>query len=508
MENRMLTVYTIHELQELSAGLTLLYVEDNDGLRKKALKLLKKLFANVISASDGQEGYELFKKLRPQIVITDIRMPKVGGMEMIKQIKQLEPSTKFIITSAFDEKDYLIQAIDLGVFHFIKKPVKIDELTETLIKCIDAISVDENSSLFNSYMDDLLNYQSDLLALMSRGKPLFVNQMFLDFFNIENINEFDEKYTNFGSLLLEHKGFLYNHDEIYWHDESSRQPDKLFHVKIKDQNSNNRHFILKMHAVPKKPNIYIMSLNDITDLNLLSLFDSKAVENDEKIKSRSTIVNLMEIIQKNNAEIKIHNFYKGLTITNLGLVADIQGEHIIIKTSFMQQKAAQSQKSILISSEIFPTAILCEPIEKIDFETQTIIFKEMRFLPRNPTQRRSVRVSPEEHHTVSLFFEERKFYGDVRIHDVSVEAIKLEINALPAGLKEKTAVSVDMVLEHDRKPLIINTPAEVLRIEEMPRSFFVVVSLELKPEHKKQLINYVAKRQMNLIREFKGLQVG
>lgn len=504
----MLTADTIRELQELSAGLTLLYVEDNDGLREKALKLLKKLFVNVISASDGQEGYDLFKQHRPQIVITDIRMPKLDGMEMIKQIRQLDPFTKFILISGFDDRDYLLQAIDLGIFHYIKKPVKIDELTETLIKCIDSITVDENSSLFNSYMEDMLNFQSDLLALMSRGKLLFVNQMFLDFFNSENINEFDTRYPDFGSLLLEHKGFLYNHDQVYWYDESSQKADKLFHVKIKDKDGENRHFILKMHALPKKKNIYIMSLNDITDLNLLSLFDSKAVENDEKIKSRSTIVNLIEIIQKNSAEIKIHNFYKGLTITNLGLIVAIQGEHIIVKTSFMQQKAAQIQKSILISSEIFPAAILCEPIEKIDFEKQTIIFKEVRFLPRNPTQRKSVRVSPEEHHTVTLFFEERKFYGDVRIHDLSVEALKLEMNALPAGLKEKTAVYVDMVLEYDKKPLILNTPAEVLRIEELSRSFFVVVSLVLSAAHKKQLIDYVAKRQMNLIREFKGLQFG
>lgn len=504
----MLTSETIQELRELSAGLTLLYVEDNDGLREKALKLFKKLFINVICASDGEEGYELFKKDRPQIVITDIRMPGLDGMTMIRQIKQLEPLTKFIIISAYDDKEYLLQAIDLGVFHYIKKPVKIDELTQTLIDCIDSITVDENSSLFNNYMEDMLNYQSDLLALMSRGKPLFVNQMFLDFFNIENINEFDEKYTDFGSLLLEHKGFLYNDDKTFWYDESSKKPDKLFHVKIKDQDGDNRHFILKMHPVPKKENIYIMSLNDISDLNLLSLFDSKTVENDEKIKSRRTIVNLMEIIHKNSAEIKIHNFYKGLTITNLGLIADIQGEHIIVKTSFMQQKAAQSQKSILISSEIFPAAILCEPIEKIDFEKQTIIVKEVHFLPRNPTQRMSVRVSPEAHHTVSLFFEERKFHGDLRIHDISIEAMKLEMTALPAGIKEKTAVSVDMVLEYDRKPMIINTPAEVLRIDELPRSFFVVVRLVLTPAHKKQLIDYVAKRQMNLIREFKGLQFG
>ena len=504
----MLNSETILELKELSDGLTLLYVEDNEGLREKALELLKKLFVDVIYASDGQEGYKLFKEHRPQIVISDICMPKLDGLEMINQIKQIAPSTKFIITSAHDDKEYLLKAIEYGVFHYMLKPIKVDKLVDVLVGSINAISIDESSSLFNSYMEDMLNYQSDLLALMSKDKPLFVNQMFLDFFDIANINEFDKKYINFGTRLLEHNGFLYDHDDIFWFKEASSMPDKLFHVKIKDTKENNKHFILKMHPVPKKKNMYIMSLNDITELNLLSLFDSKAVENDERIKSRSTIVNLLEIIHKNNAELKVHNFYKGLTITNLGLISNIKDENIMIKTSFMQQKAAQYQQSILISSEIFPSAILCEPIDKIDFEKQIITFKNIRFLPRNPTQRKSVRVMPEDHHTVSMFFEERKFYGDVKIHDISVEAVKLELNALPAGFKDGERVSVDMVLEYDKRPLIINTPAKVQRIEEHPRMFFIVLYLELSQTHKKHLIDYVARRQMILIREFKGLQFG
>jgi len=498
----------IKELKELSEGLTLLYVEDNDRLREKASALLQKLFDNVISAADGEEGYILFKENRPEIVISDIKMPKLNGLDMIKKIKKIQPSTKFIVTTAFDEKELLHQAIELGVFYYMQKPMKIEELATTLRRCIQSINMEDSSSLFNSYMADMLNYQSDMLALMSKTRPLFVNQMFLNFFDLENIDEFEDKYGDFGSLLLEHNGFLYNHDNIDWFREASQGADKLFHVKITDQQNNYRHFILKMHPLPKKANMYIMSLNDITDLNLLSLFDSKAVENDEKIKSRVTIMKLMEVVHKNNAEIKIHNFYKGLTITNLGLIAKMKGEYLTVKTSYMQQKASQYQKSILISSEIFPAAVLCEPIEKIDFERQSIIVKEMKFLQRNPTQRKSVRVQPEDHHTVSLFFENRKFYGEVMIHDLSVEAVKLEVNALPAGLKEATEVSVDMVLEHDRKPIIINTPAQVLRINEMPRSFYIILTLKHTDQQKKVLIDYVAKRQMSLIREFKGMQFG
>lgn len=504
----MITVETIAKLKEHSEGLTLLYVEDNEGLLVKAQRLMEKFFANVVSASDGEEGLAAFKEHRPQIVITDMNMPRLDGIEMIAKIKELSPSTKFIIISAFDEREHLLRAIKVGIFDYLKKPIKVDELAKTLLRCIESIDTEENSSLFNSYMDDLLNYQSDLLALISKDKLLFVNQMFLDFFGVQTLEAFDAKHADFGLLLREHQGFLSSRKPGSWFLEASRKPGKLFHVKIANNEGENRHFILKMHPLPKKKEMYIMSLNDITELNLLSLFDSRAVENDEKYKNRDTLVKLMEVIQKNSAEIKIHNFYKGLTITNVGLISQINEKHIVVKSSFMQQKAAQYQRSMLISSEIFPSAVLCEPIMKIDFEQQTIIFKEMRFLPRNPTQRKSVRVYPEEQHTVSLFYEERKFYGEVRVHDISVDALKLELNALPAGLKEGTKVVINMVLEKEKKPMIIHVPAEVIRVEELARSFYVVVLLESAPAQKRLLIEYVSHRQMKLIREFKGMQFG
>ena len=497
----------IYKLKKLSEGFTLLYVEDNDGLREKALQLLRKIFSNVISATDGKEGYELFKEHLPQIVITDILMPKMDGLEMINLIKHIKPSTKFIITSAFDDKDYLFQAIEAGVFHYIKKPMKIDELVSTLTNCINTINREENSSLFDVYMQDMLNYQVDLISLMSDETPIFANQMFLDFFGVESVDEFCEKHPDFGSLLLEHKGFLYNNNDenIDWFETTSKEADKLFHIKIADKEGLNKHFILKMHPLPKKKNIYIMSLNDITDLNLLELFDSKTAKNDEKLRSNKTIINLMNVIKENGADIKVNNFYKGLRITNLGIISEINGEHITVKTKLIQLKSANYQKNMYITSEVFPHAIFCEKIEKVNFDEQTIVFTDMHFSESNPTQREPVRVFPEEEHTVSLFYEDRKYFGDVRIYDISVKAVKIELDALPAGLRLDSNVEINMVLERDKKPCIIHSNATVTRVNELHRTFHLVLKLDIDSTNQKDLIDYVAKRQMNLIREFKGL---
>ncbi len=501
-------VNELSQLREMAHGLSLLYVEENEGLRTKMHGVLEKFFTGVLSFGDGAKGLEAFRSFRPQIVITGINTPSLDGFNLIKRIKKIEPMTKFIILSSSEDRELLHKAITLGVCDYLNKPVKVNVLYRALIRCIGAIDVEENGSLFNHYMNDMLNYQGDPLAMISQEHLLFVNQMFLDFFGVADLDEFYQEHKGFGELLREHKGFLYNHEEKHWFNEASSKPGKLFHVKIANLQGESRHFILKLHQIPQKQNIYIMSLNDITDLNLLSLYDSKAVLEDERHQNQDALLKLFQVVKKNNAEIKIHNFYKGLAITNVGSVVQVDDKAIILKTTYIQQKAVKLQQNMLISSEIFPHAILCEPILKVDFDRQMIACHEMRFVEHNATQRKAVRVFPEEHHTVTLFYEERKFYGDVVIHDLSIEALKLEMNALPAGLKEGSKVAVDMVLEHHKKPLIIHSMAEVIRIEEKARSYFIALAFDLEPQHKKHLIDYVSVRQMNLIREFKGLKFG
>ena len=112
----------IEKIKALSGNMNLLYVEDNLTLCKNMSNLLSRISDNVIVANDGEEGYKKYIEFHPKIVITDINMPKMNGFEMIKKIKALEPECKIIIMSAYDEKEYLYNAINLGVFRYISKP--------------------------------------------------------------------------------------------------------------------------------------------------------------------------------------------------------------------------------------------------------------------------------------------------------------------------------------------------------------------------------------------------
>jgi len=108
--------------------LTLLLVEDEDSIRESMQEVFSGMFQKVISASNGDEGLKKFKKFSPDIVITDIMMPIMDGLEMSKQIKEVSKNTPVIILSAYSEKERLLKAIDVGIDKYVIKPIDMDEL--------------------------------------------------------------------------------------------------------------------------------------------------------------------------------------------------------------------------------------------------------------------------------------------------------------------------------------------------------------------------------------------
>ena len=121
-------------LREYSKDLKILYVEDDFELRENTSMLLTNLFQKVTTAENGADGLQKYKQELFDIVITDINMPILNGIEMIKEIKSINPEEVIIVTSAHDEAEYLIGLIDLGVDSFILKPIELQKLLNILFK--------------------------------------------------------------------------------------------------------------------------------------------------------------------------------------------------------------------------------------------------------------------------------------------------------------------------------------------------------------------------------------
>ncbi len=111
---------------------TLLCVEDNLDARKQIKMMLEDDFKEIYTASDGAEGFELYKDKRPDIILTDINMPNMDGLSMIKEIRKQDKDQQIVIISAFDDRKNLLEAINLGGNGFISKPIDVDKLYEKL----------------------------------------------------------------------------------------------------------------------------------------------------------------------------------------------------------------------------------------------------------------------------------------------------------------------------------------------------------------------------------------
>lgn len=138
-------------LKEKTKHLTVLYVEDSSILLKKMSVFLGKLFKEVYQAEDGQKGFETFQKKKPDIVITDIDMPKMNGHELIEEIKKVDPEASIIIYSAYATSENLLQSIHAGVVDFIPKPVDINLFEKVLTKVVEQqMAKEKNTANRNS----------------------------------------------------------------------------------------------------------------------------------------------------------------------------------------------------------------------------------------------------------------------------------------------------------------------------------------------------------------------
>lgn len=129
----------------LDTAVAILYVEDDADARDIVLSVLQSRYPRVVfhTADNGHTGLIRFQEHRPRIVITDICMPVLGGMEMAATIKSIAPETILIATSAYSETGYFIKAIEIGFNHFVLKPLDYEQLFAAIDRSINYVMLSQ-----------------------------------------------------------------------------------------------------------------------------------------------------------------------------------------------------------------------------------------------------------------------------------------------------------------------------------------------------------------------------
>ncbi len=201
---------------------TILFAEDEERLATLMKSATEHYFAKFVMVSDGEEALNTYHKLKPDIVITDIMMPKKTGLELAEELKSLEPNLPIIILSAHSHTEKLLQAIDIGVTKYFIKPFNPDELLQYLATLIPKIHKNKTINLIDNFNFNIKN------------KKLYQN---------ETEVSLTKREVDFISLLINQKEYSVDNQKIkmtLWQD--SQVPDdrlRTFIRRLRDKTSKN-----------------------------------------------------------------------------------------------------------------------------------------------------------------------------------------------------------------------------------------------------------------------------
>ena len=182
-------------MQDLLKNFTVLYVEDEEMVRKSAVEYLGRVCKKVYEAKDGKEAIASWKKNKPDIIITDIAMPKLNGIDMASYIRAHDKDVQIIIVTAYSDTDYLLRAVELQLVKYIIKPITKEKLSDALQKSMQLI---EDKSKFNLSLSPECKYNAYEKVIYSNNKEVKLTK-----------NE-----TLFLDLLAHHHTRVVNYEEI------------------------------------------------------------------------------------------------------------------------------------------------------------------------------------------------------------------------------------------------------------------------------------------------------
>ena len=182
-------------MKDMLKNFTVLYVEDEEMVRKNAVEFLRRICKEVLEAKDGKEAIKIWSEKKPDIIITDINMPKLNGLDMAAYVRAQDKDVQIIVATAHSDTDYLLRAVELQLVKYVIKPITKDKLTRALEMSMELI---EDKSKFNLQLSKTCTYNAYEKTILSEGKEIKLTK-----------NE-----TLFLDLLAHHRSRVVNYEEI------------------------------------------------------------------------------------------------------------------------------------------------------------------------------------------------------------------------------------------------------------------------------------------------------
>ncbi len=275
----------LQDVIRLGAKLDILYVEDDKALLHETGSILSKIFKSVDTAMNGAEGLLKFTKNRYDLVITDIEMPELNGLELSKKIKEIDPQLPIVVISAYSNSTYLIEAINIGINYYILKPIQLPQLLLTLHSVVELIEnrnvvfecqqreIQESIRLANVKLFHTMTKASPNPVIVCDGHHVaFYNEAFAGLFEPDEIEYLKGEESGLPNFLQRKIGIdlLFESDKELVQKLDLVQLDNGVPVKIslKTKLGTKIYLMLKnMLQIDEESAMVMFTFNDITALS-------------------------------------------------------------------------------------------------------------------------------------------------------------------------------------------------------------------------------------------------
>jgi len=263
---------------------SILYVEDEPEVREGYARALGRLCDDLYLASNGKDGLASYKKYKPDIVVSDIKMPEKNGIEMSQEIHKINPEQVIIFTTAHSESSYLLEAIELKVSSYLLKPVDKNELKKKVKSIFHQKNLEKEVAFNHNIAQQVLDKQSAISFVTDLEKIYFASQSFLKFFNIESSDKILESYPSILDMFMEEENYISAHDKKQFLQQYYDSPVIKKVVKIK-QNAEAipRIFKIQIEPIENEPDNHVV---DMAGMCLVSLTDITQLEEYKIITER------------------------------------------------------------------------------------------------------------------------------------------------------------------------------------------------------------------------------
>lgn len=261
----------MHELsikERKKSIISVLIVEDEPEILNQMVLFLSRIVQTIFRASNGEEGYELYRREKIDLIISDIDMPRMNGLELLKAVRNHDRKIPFILLTGLKSLDILTEAIQYGITGFLSKPINIKDLMVKIEDVAQVKSLEKQLIHEQNKLNTILNHVDSIVVMVSvTEKLLFVNQKFFDSFPYESYEHFRSEHECICDLFEPASGYMGPYvDDEYWIEHMLNHPMKTHNVKMIDRFGEEKIYSISLQTLEESSGLYVVTLSDVTEL--------------------------------------------------------------------------------------------------------------------------------------------------------------------------------------------------------------------------------------------------